>query len=169
MPNDEAGTEFDQQPFRGDRRSHLCQGCQKQGLCRLGLREETLGNLRLEVSAICGPEFEGGVGVAHGGWICEVLDEVGGSLVNLSQGRPGWGSVTGRIEVKFLRPVPINHRLTVAAWVNQREHHRWHLAGEIRRRGTDEVLAASSGVWVERELDLHVRRTQEWLAAQDGP
>src|SRR4051812_34949938 len=86
----------------------LCVACQRLGDCRLGLHVEALqvdGSVRTEL--MCDDSYEGGPGVAHGGWIAGVLDELVGH-VPLRHGRL---AVTGRLTVSFLRPVPINRTL----------------------------------------------------------
>ena len=55
----------------------MCGACRKTGECRLGLDTERLdsdGAAHFEV--VCPESYEGGPGVAHGGWTAGCLDEV---------------------------------------------------------------------------------------------
>ncbi len=57
--------------------------------------------------------FEGWEGIAHGGIVCTLLDEVmAWALIDHDQ----WG-VTARMSVDFKRPVPINRPIRAEGWV----------------------------------------------------
>jgi uncharacterized protein (TIGR00369 family) len=75
-------------------------------------RREVIGHLRLP------RRYQGPPGHLHGGLIATLLDEVMGKLNRL------WNVValTRRLDVHYLRPVPLNRRITV-------------LARPLRRRG----------------------------------
>ena len=102
-----AGSDF-QEPPRTDGGVALCAACRRTGACRLGLSTEVLGAddvARFDI--VCPPEHEGGPGVAHGGWTAAVLDEVLGHVPLLH----GTLSVTKKLEVEYLRPVPVGRRV----------------------------------------------------------
>jgi acyl-coenzyme A thioesterase PaaI-like protein len=157
-----AGSDF-QNPPRNDGGVALCGACRRSTRCRLGLTTEALdedGIARTELTA--GSDYEGGPGVAHGGWTAGVLDEILGHVPLLF----GTLSVTKTLEVEFLRPVPIDRPLAASAWVERREPDRWHIAGEIALTSTGAVVARGKGIWVLRDRS-HFDRYRAWLAEQD--
>ena len=88
--------------------------------------------------------FVGPPGHAHGGIIATILDEAMGKVNKLRDVI----ALTGRMEVDYLRPVPLGTPLTVEGWelrVNGREHIN---AAEIRN-ANEEVLAESKGTFIE--------------------
>ena len=88
--------------------------------------------------------FVGPPGHAHGGIIATILDEAMGKVNKLRDVI----ALTGRMEVDYLRPVPLATPLTVEGWelrVNGREHIN---AAEIRN-ANEEVLAESKGTFIE--------------------
>lgn len=157
------GTDF-QFPPPGEPGIALCGACARQGACRLGLgREELLPDGSVETELVCGPENEGGPGVAHGGWIAGVFDEVTGHVPLLH----GQLAVTGQLSVRYVKPVPIGRALQARAWTERKEGRRWYVAGELTLASTGAVLATGEAVMVLRDLG-HFARHQKWLAEQDA-
>ena len=157
-----AGGDF-QQPPRTDGGVALCGACRKAGICRLGLTDERLdddGVARFDI--VCPPEHEGGPGVAHGGWTAGVLDEVLGHVPILH----GQMSVTGTLNIRFERPVPIGRELHARAWVERQEPRKWHLAGELVLTSSGATLARAEGVFVLRTAQAHFEAFERWLAEQ---
>jgi uncharacterized protein (TIGR00369 family) len=92
--------------------------------------------------------FVGPPGHAHGGIIATILDEAMGKVNKLRNVI----ALTGRMEVDYLKPVPLATPLIVEGWevrVDGREHIH---AAEIRN-GDGEVLAESKGTFIE--IDPH--------------
>jgi acyl-coenzyme A thioesterase PaaI-like protein len=112
---------------------------------------------------LCDESYEGGPGVAHGGWTAGALDELVGHVV-LQHRRL---SVTGKLTVSFLRPVPINRPLRATARQVREENGRWFVHAEIALAATGAVLATADGEMVLREWK-HFARFQEWLAGEDA-
>jgi acyl-coenzyme A thioesterase PaaI-like protein len=142
----------------------LCAACHRLGDCRLGLRTEVLeedGSVTTEL--VCDESYEGGPGVAHGGWTAGALDELVGHVV-LQHRRL---SVTGKLTVSFLRPVPINRPLRARARQVREENGRWFVHAEIALAATGAVLATADGEMVLREWK-HFARFQQWLAGEDA-
>jgi acyl-coenzyme A thioesterase PaaI-like protein len=142
----------------------LCAACARIGDCRLGLQTEVLeedGSVTTEL--LCDESYEGGPGVAHGGWTAGALDELVGHVV-LQHRRL---SVTGKLTVSFLRPVPINRPLRATARQVREENGRWFVHAEIALAATGAVLATADGEMVLREWK-HFARFQEWLAGEDA-
>ena len=57
------------------------------------------------------PEYQGWSGMAHGGLVATVLDEVMTRIL----WEKGFNTVTGRLEVRYRKPIPIGATLTVQA------------------------------------------------------
>lgn len=158
-----AGGDF-QQPPRTDGGVALCGSCSRTGACRLGLSTEALdhsGVAHFELS--CPEAYEGGPGVAHGGWTAEVLDEVCGHVPLLNNQM----SVTGTLTIRYVKPVPIGRPLEATAWVASVEGRKWSIAGELRLSSSGAVLATASGIWVARDKGSHFAGFQNWLAEQE--
>jgi len=142
----------------------LCAGCRTLGQCRLGIvSDEMLADGRTITRAKCPADQEGGPRVAHGGWTASVMDEMFGHLAMLQ----GLFVVTSKLNLEYLKPVPVERDLIGHAWVEKRENDRWHVAGELRLAGTDTLLTRGHGIFVERDL-AHYQRYERWLAEQDG-
>lgn len=141
----------------------LCRPCRAEGACRLGIRAETLlepGRMRAELA--CAAPHEGGAGIAHGGWVAGVMDDLLGHLA-LAEGRL---AVTAVLTVEFLKPVPIERPLTALVWCEGRDGGRRRHVGELRLGSDGAILATARGVFVERDEE-HYRRHRDWLRRQD--
>ncbi|MHB8673830.1 MAG: PaaI family thioesterase [Candidatus Limnocylindrales bacterium] len=104
-----------------------------------------------------GPEFEGWEGIAHGGIVCTILDEVmAWSLV----GSDNWG-VTARMSVEFRRPVPIGREILAEGWIGRSRRRIVDTSARIVDRESGEILATSEGVYLAadaaRKLELQER------------
>ena len=103
------------------------------------------------------PAFQGWEGVAHGGILCAILDEVMAWAVI---GRDTWG-VTARMTVDFKRPVAVGRRLRAEGTVTGRTRRIFRTAGRILDAETGEVLATGEGTYVaappERLAELKAR------------
>jgi uncharacterized protein (TIGR00369 family) len=92
--------------------------------------------------------FVGPPGHAHGGIIATILDEAMGKVNKLRDVI----ALTGRMEVDYLRPVPLATPLIAEGWeieVSGREH----IHGAEIRNDKGEVLASSKGKFIE--IDPH--------------
>jgi uncharacterized protein (TIGR00369 family) len=89
------------------------------------------------------PEHQGYAGYLHGGLISTLLDEV---MVRVLAHRNVW-AMTGRLETKFSKPVPLDQELTVVGEVTRSRSRAHEARGEIRLPdGT--VLAEGSGLYI---------------------
>jgi len=90
-----------------------------------------------------GPEHQGFPGQLHGGIISTLLDETMGRVLTY---RNVW-AMTGRLEIKFARPVPLDQELTVVGELTRSRSRAYEAKGEIRLPdGT--VLVEGSGLYV---------------------
>ncbi|RFU78503.1 hypothetical protein TARUN_3750 [Trichoderma arundinaceum] len=100
-----------------------------------------------------GEGLSGYEGVLHGGMIMTMVDESMGVLheINMALGKVGSvfgaASVTAGLEIKFLKPGPINEAVLVNAWVDSVEGRKTRIKCEVRDgRGIE--LAKCSSTWV---------------------
>ena len=101
--------------------------------------------------------FQGWDGIAHGGILCTILDEVmAWSLV----GEDNWG-LTARMNVEFKKPVEIGRPIRAEAWITRTRRRLVDTAARIVDSETGELLATATGVYVaadeERKQELRQR------------
>lgn len=111
--------------------------------------------------------FEGWDGIAHGGIIATILDEVmAWSLV----GEDNWG-VTARMQLEFRRPVEIGRPIRAEGWVTRSRRRVVEAAGRILNPADGTELATATGVYVaagearKREL----RDRYRYVPVTDAP
>jgi acyl-coenzyme A thioesterase PaaI-like protein len=90
-----------------------------------------------------GVAFEGAPGMAHGGIVAALFDDVLGYLLTLYR-VPGF---TGELTVRYHQPTPVGELLELRGWVTERERRRLHTAAELRARG--QLVASATAVFVE--------------------
>lgn len=88
--------------------------------------------------------FQGGPGLAHGGAIAAVLDDVLGT-VPLAKGAP---RVTGKLTVNYRRPVVIGHEVTIRAWEETVSGRKSIVKGEMRD-SLGRLLADAEALMIE--------------------
>lgn len=150
----------------------LCSGCATLDRCQLGLTHERLiAPDRATFAMACPVEREGSRGVAHGGWIADIFDEVLGRLLVLTDRF----AVTGELRVAFHRPVRIARPLEITVQEVESPDHRLRVTGEMRMQGSDLVLASAEAHFVPRDREAHLERFEQWFAdttsasGLDGP
>ena len=89
------------------------------------------------------------------------LDEACGLLATWHR----FPAVTARAFVRYRRPVPINRRLRLRAWVEATRGRRIRVRGEVR--DGDEVLAETKAAFLHVPLE-HFLATPEGRAAGDA-
>jgi thioesterase superfamily protein len=112
--------------------------------------------------------FEGWEGIAHGGIICTVLDEVMAWSI-IDRGLLG---MTARISVAFRRPIPIDIPTRVEGWVLEAGRRLIDTAGRVIDGRTGETLATAearyAGAPEERQRELRDRYRIRVVADGDG-
>jgi acyl-coenzyme A thioesterase PaaI-like protein len=89
------------------------------------------------------PEHQGFPGQLHGGITSTLLDETMGRVLTH---RDVW-AMTGRLEIKFRKPVPLDEELTVVGELTRSRSRAYEAHGEIKLAdGT--VLVEGSGTYV---------------------
>jgi acyl-coenzyme A thioesterase PaaI-like protein len=103
------------------------------------------------------PEHQGYPGQLHGGIISALLDETMGRVLIPQD---VW-AFTGRLEIKFVKPVPLDCELTIIGELTRTRSRAYEAKGEIRLPdGT--VLVTGSGLYV-RIPDHVVQETRSAL------
>jgi acyl-coenzyme A thioesterase PaaI-like protein len=88
--------------------------------------------------------FQGWDGIAHGGILCTVLDEVmAWSLV----GEDNWG-LTARLNVEFRKPVEVGRTIRAEGWITRTRRRLNDTAARLVDTGTGQELATATGVYV---------------------
>jgi acyl-coenzyme A thioesterase PaaI-like protein len=141
----------------------LCYACRPAGRCRAGVQSVAPSDRQgLVMRLVCPAEYEGGPQVAHGGWTALAFDEALGHIGPLNRAY----TVTGRLEVDFIKPAPILAEVEIKAWVDEHEGRKWRLRGEMTLASTGAVLARASGLFIERR-PTHFEDHKAWLEAQN--
>ncbi len=101
--------------------------------------------------------FQGWDGIAHGGILCTILDEV---MAWSLAGTDDWG-VTARMNVEFRRPVPLGTSLRAEGWIEDRRRRIIHTGGRIVDAVSGAELATATGIYMtaneERKAELRER------------
>jgi acyl-coenzyme A thioesterase PaaI-like protein len=101
--------------------------------------------------------FQGWDGIAHGGIVCTILDEVMAWSLAASD---NWG-LTARLNVAFRRPVPLGRPVRAEGWITTIRRRMIATAGRILDPATGEVLATAEATYVaadaERKAQLQAR------------
>jgi acyl-coenzyme A thioesterase PaaI-like protein len=156
------GTRFEIAP-------HHCFACGTLNTSGMGLllhveRGRSWVELTLE------PRFQGWDGIAHGGIVCTILDEV---MAWALVGGDDWG-LTARLRVDFKRPVLVGQELRAEGWITRSRRRVVDTAARLDDATTGETLAAATGVYVAadeaRKHELRERYGWRPLAAMaDSP
>ena len=102
------------------------------------------------------PDYRGAGTSLHGGVAATALDEI---LVWAGLLAENVMSVTGRMEIRYRRPVEVTESIEARAWVDERSGRRLRVSGELRV--DDEVRVAATGLYL-------VTATLEELGVVDG-
>ncbi len=110
-------------------------------------------------------KYEGYPGVVHGGIVTAMLDEVLGRAAIAA----GEWTVTVRLNVRFRRPVPIGHRLTVVGEVTGHKRNLLEACGQILLED-GQVAAEATGTFMKmpsENLDQMVDEAGYWKVVPD--
>jgi uncharacterized protein (TIGR00369 family) len=83
-----------------------------------------------------GPEYQGSLGMLHGGITAVLFDEAMGKLCRFSDSR----AVTAELSVEYLKPIRVNQEIIVEAFETERKGRQLFHQAEIR--STDGALLA---------------------------
>lgn len=105
-------------------------------------------------------EFQGGAGFVHGGIIATLLDEAMAKINRFASDH----AVTAKLNVEYLRPVPVEADLIVEGWELERNGRDRFRQGEIRN-ASGAVLARGRGHFVEIGRERFQESIRGWNAA----
>lgn len=104
--------------------------------------------------------YQGYPGIAHGGVVASILDEISGRAIMLGrEDAPFW--VTAKLEVRYRKPTPTGRPLTVVGWVIEQKRRSARVAAEIRLPDGS-VTAEAAAVVVLPRAEL----LQDWEQEQ---
>ena len=113
----------------------------------MSIRKED--DAKLVATLVFSSAFEGGPGLAHGGYVAAAFDE----LLGLTQSLTGEAGVTGRLKVRYRSPCPLNTELRMEGSVHKKE------GRNIVARGTmhtgDRLVADGEATFVVLEADVY--------------
>jgi acyl-coenzyme A thioesterase PaaI-like protein len=111
--------------------------------------------------------FQGWDGIAHGGIVCTILDEVMAWSLAASE---NWG-VTARMTVTFKRPVPLRVPIRAEGWMTRRRRRLVDTSARLVDARSGELLAAADAVYVAadeaRKRELIARYRFRLVPGQD--
>ncbi|MEZ4499007.1 MAG: PaaI family thioesterase [Thermomicrobiales bacterium] len=142
------------------REDHNCFGCGR--LNPHGLQLTFYANPDRSVWAEWTPEpkVEGWQGIAHGGLITTVLDEVMGWALSSQR---IW-AVTARLDVSFRRPVEIGVPTRAIAWVVEDLGRRVNVAARIIRCNDNVTLAEATGVFIRVSPEMAAKWERRYIS-----
>src|SRR5579863_3683321 len=118
-------------------------------------------NKRIVGKFILGEAYQGGGGMAHGGIIAMLLDEVMGKVCRFREVR----AVTAELTIQYLKPVKVDEEIVVEGFETEVKGRNLFLAGEIRN-SAGEVLARGTGRFVvvgqKQGAEPETRGTQDF-------
>lgn len=98
-------------------------------------------------SVVLGAAFEGGPGMAHGGVVAALFDDLLGYLLTLHR----FPAVTGELTVRYHRPTPVGRRLALRGRVLEHRGRELGTAGEVRSDGVIVATAHANFVRIDAE------------------
>ena len=106
------------------------------------------------------PRFQGWDGIAHGGILATILDEV---MAWALVGEDNWG-LTARLSIDFKRPVRVGQAIRAEGWITRSRRRIVDTAAQATDATTGEVLATATGLYVaaDEERKRQLRQQYGW-------
>jgi acyl-coenzyme A thioesterase PaaI-like protein len=146
---------------------HNCFACGELNEHGLHLELHVEGD-RCWVQLALDGRFQGWDGIAHGGIVCTILDEV---MAWSLAATDNWG-FTARMNVAFRKPVRLGRPIRGEGWVTSIRRRMIETAGRLVDPETGDVLATADATYVaadpERRAQLQARYRFR-LVAQNAP
>lgn len=149
--------------------SRMCFVCGRENPVGLHLQfYEDHEHERVVVPLVIPDRYQGYPGIAHGGILATVLDEVSGrALMMASADNPFW--VTAKLELRYRKPTPTETPLEAIGWVVRRRRRTAEVAGEIRLEdGTVTVEASAVVVCPPPETLRDWEQEQQFWRVEDA-
>jgi len=131
--------------------SASCFACGLENPSGLRLRFYDNGKDQVFASFTLEPTHAGYPGMAHGGIVAAILDEVGGRTVMINN--PDRFFVTAHMDVRYRHPVPVGVPLEAAGWLLKRRARRTKAHAEIFTDGKG-ILAEANILFTDLPPDL---------------
>ena len=111
------------------------------------------------------PRFQGWDGIAHGGILCTILDEV---MAWALVGEDNWG-LTARLNVDFKRTVEVGQTIRAEGWITRSRRRIIDTAGHVVDVRTESVLATATGLYLAADDDrkAELRTRYAWTPLPD--
>ena len=120
-----------------------CFACGRANPIGMHLDDFRLVNEAVEATFVPRPDYRGFEGVVHGGIAATALDEIlawAGILLK------GVMSVTGRLEIRYRAPLPVNRPVVAKGRIDDSSGRRMRASGELISEG--ECTATGQGIYV---------------------
>ncbi|WP_022929447.1 PaaI family thioesterase [Patulibacter americanus] len=143
-------------PGDGPLRPHQpnCFGCGPENASGLGIRYAREGDV-VRATLTLDERHEGARGLAHGGIVAAILDDIqGGVLVAMHQ-----RAVTAKLDVDYVAPVVLGHELVAEAWLESHEGRKIRLVGRVLDDGRTVASCRSLFITVEKAHFLRYHGT----------
>jgi acyl-coenzyme A thioesterase PaaI-like protein len=115
------------------------------------------------------PRFQGWDGIAHGGIIATIVDEV---MAWALVGEDDWG-LTARLAVDFKKPVSVGQRIRADGWITRSRRRIVDTEARVTDATTGELLATGTGVYMAadeaRKGELRARYRWRPLDGAESP
>jgi acyl-coenzyme A thioesterase PaaI-like protein len=113
--------------------------------------------------------FEGWDGIAHGGIVTTILDEV---MAWALVAEDHWG-LTARLNLEFKAPVTIGQAIRADGWITRHRRRIVDTAGQLVDQETGAVLVTATGVYVAadeaRRAELRARYDLRPIDTRSAP
>ncbi|WP_242153505.1 PaaI family thioesterase [Sphingomonas sp. BAUL-RG-20F-R05-02] len=114
--------------------------------------------------ARCPSSWQGGPGIAHGGWVAAVLDDFAGRTMTGTE----TFVVTGTLNVTYLRPTPVEEDLVLTGTRHPDGERRWRVTAHLHLAvAPDAPLAELVAMMIEPRPG-HYQRHVERMTAMRG-
>ena len=121
-------------PMNKQPNSRMCFVCGVQnpvGLHLAFFEDHKSSPKQIRAEIVIPAQYQGFPGVAHGGILAAILDELASRAV-LIDGGPDDLMVTLKLELRYRLPTPTETALTGAGWITSRHRNRAQAHGELR-------------------------------------
>ncbi|MDO9410484.1 PaaI family thioesterase [Patulibacter sp.] len=132
----------------GPLRSHWsgCFGCGPDQQAGLGLAFVRSGDV-IRATTTLGLRFQGAPGLAHGGIVSAILDDMSGAVPVVL----GQRAVTARLEVDFSAPVVLGHELVAESWLESFDGRKIRIVSRLLDGDTVLAIGRALFLTVPRE------------------
>ena len=120
----------------------------------MSIRKED--DARIVATLVFSSAFEGGPGLAHGGYVAAAFDE----LLGLTQSLTGDAGMTGRLKVRYRSPCPLNTELRMEGTVHKREGRNIVARGSMHVG--DRLVADGEATFVVLQGEVYREKTSRF-------